>query len=485
MEEFEEMVTCPICFEEKELYLTACGHNGCLECLLRLRECHECRQKFNHSFKPIKNYSLMRMIEVIKKKKFQPPKPEHSNEALYFTNENWRDLIVNPNIIDNIELGNWSYPTRVQAEVIPKIISRQNLLVESWNGTGKTGSFAIGTLCQIDPEYESLQVVSFSHTKEIKDMHAAVYTSLAQNTGIIIEKTEKNKLYSNNQSYSNEKSYYLPYTHVLCGTVESVFKYFKVKDIKTECLTFVIDESDEILKSQENIQKINTILSRVNYPQVLLYSATLSDITRAYAYDYLSGATEISIKAPLSLNPKVKIFNIMPERGINKRQLAYNLISSLTCSMCIIFLNKKNDGLELKTYFENQGFKTDYFSGDLSVSEREEIIEHCQLGKIKIIISTDVLGRGFDCKSLDLVINYDCPKNQLNRTMPNFEAYYHRCGRTGRYTRSGTVINLIDLSEHPLYQKIFSYFDISPRITNDFSEVYKALELNSNDYLLC
>ena len=319
---------CPICLEPADPYLTACGHNLCKECLailtkdkLASAKCPECRKPLVYNENPLKNFGMIRALEDLNKAQKSSPRIE---ESLYSTNEHWENMISH-NFLENIYLNDWRYPTKVQAEVIPLIQSGKNLLIESWNGTGKTGSFVIGTLSRVIAENQTLQVISLSHTKEIKDMHYDVYSKICKNTEIIVQKTVK---YSPNVEFG----------HVLCGTVASVANYLKRitsknQGMQWENMIIVIDECDEILANEENSNMLHYMLGYFTNPQILLYSATLSEKTRKFA-EPIQNFEEIIITSPVSINPKIKVLNINSNSFSSKARLVHELLRRIPFNMC-------------------------------------------------------------------------------------------------------------------------------------------------------
>ena len=299
-------------------------------------------------------------------------------------------------------------------------------------------------------------------------MHYDIFSKVAKNTGIVIEKTVK---------YQTPSEIF----HVICGTVDSVNNYFRRKNLQCTNVTMIIDECDEILKNENSCNVLQNLLSRIANPQILLYSATLSEKTKEFAQS-LHQFEEEKIASPDMINPKIKVFNLCPSGYDSKMKLIHSLLRNIPFNLCIVFINTRYDLNLVEHDLMSRGYKVDIFTGELDNNKREEIIEKSMKGHLKVLLSTDVLGRGFDCKQIDLVINYECPKEVNSNESPCYETYYHRCGRTGRYTRSGTVINMINKGEMPLYSKIFQKFKIASKLSN-VEEVIKSVEENITDYL--
>jgi superfamily II DNA/RNA helicase len=458
---------CPICLEETIPTIVPCGHTLCEDCLKPIKSCPICRQKFPKNFKPIPAFELLNLLEFIKiskitEKKIQPREEDDPYNLL------WENLISDEDLLYNIHLLGWNYPKLVQSVVIPKIKEGKSLIINSWNGSGKTGSFVIGTLCRVSGDTDSLQIISISHTKEIKDMHHQIFSEISRNSGLIVEKTVK---------YESDPNS----CHILCGTVDSIKNYLRRKKPTLSSTIIIIDECDEIFRYEDNINTLKSIVKKIRNPQVLFYSATFTQRVKDIAEEISPDLEQEIVKPPDTINPKIKIFNVNLMEFRSKLELVFRLLSGIPFKFCIVFLNTKFDVQVLDSFLTEKGYKVGIFTGELEESQREYVINQAQLGHIKVLMSTDVLGRGFDCKHLDLVINYECPRDPANKNAPNFESFFHRCGRTGRDTRSGTAINIMDKKDSALYNQVFEKFKI-PSKYSKIEEIIKNVENNSIDY---
>ena len=299
-------------------------------------------------------------------------------------------------------------------------------------------------------------------------MHFDVFSMISKKSGIVVQKTIK---------YTAD----LPFCHVLCGVTDSVRNYLRRRsDTEYAKVTVIIDECDEVLENEENVHKIRYILSRIINPQILLYSATLSQKTRNFAKEFMNEYEELIISKPETINPKIKIFNISLAGYLSKENLVFELLKSVPFKLCFVYFNKKQKILKLQNFLAKNGYKVELLCADLNFQQRENIINLVQIGHIKVLLCSDVLSRGFDCKNLDLVINYNCPKT-AQKLVPNFESFYHRSGRTGRNNRTGTVVNILNKNSQPLYIKIFNRFCIENKLSQ-ISDLIRSVEENSADY---
>ena len=464
-----ELFECEVCFEVgKDPYILPCGHSGCFDCLNSIkdttRQCHMCRSELNSKSIISKNIDLCHILENIKLKR----KSENQDTTNF-----WSNLILNADIQKNIEKLNWHFPTLVQIKSIPEIISGKHLLIESPNGTGKTGSFVIGSISSINSFPQALQIICISHTKEIKDMHFQIFSRLCDKTGLVAYKTERS---------SKPSSSFQP--HILCGTLDSCINYFNRNCKKPGHIKLIVDECDEILNQQSGQLRLKSLIDKIPDKQVILYSATLSEASKSFCDNLSLNYEMISIEQPTHLNPKVKVFNFSVKDFNEKNNFVLNVLRTLGFKMCIIFINTKKCAAVLGQLME-KGYKAVIFSGDLDHDQREEALRLVESGNVNILISTDLLGRGFDCRKNDLVINYDCPRDCNDQTKPNFSSFFHRCGRTGRNGRHGTVINLVSNKDSNFFAQVFSRLSIPINLLqpNALSSAVSSVAQNLSDYI--
>ena len=122
-----------------------------------------------------------------------------------------------------------------------------------------------------------------------------------------------------------------------------------------------------------------------------------------------------------------------------KYDVITDLYDIININQCIIYINSKTKINEIYQRFIEDDFPVSYISGERTSEERKIVMEEFRSGKIRILLSTDLLSRGIDIQQLSLVINFDLPREK--------ETYIHRIGRSGRYGRNGVAINLINDKE--------------------------------------
>jgi len=198
----------------------------------------------------------------------------------------------------------------------------------------------------------------------------------------------------------------------------------------------VIDEADEMLAELGFQDEVRTIFSSLPRDvQVALFSATLSPEVLEITKKCMSpNAIEILVKQDELTLEGIRQFYIDcgDERG--KLSALLDLYQHLSISQTVIFANTRRRVEFLGDELRAQEFTCSLIHGSIPQSERNEIISSFKLGESRVLITTDLLARGFDAHGVSLVVNYDLPRDVEN--------YLHRIGRSGRFGRKGVAINL-------------------------------------------
>jgi len=126
----------------------------------------------------------------------------------------------------------------------------------------------------------------------------------------------------------------------------------------------------------------------------------------------------------------------------------------------IIFVNTRDYTVQLQKKLFEKGYKVNIImGGDMDPKERDETVKKFHNGEIQILISTDMLSRGFDERLVKLIINFDLPVKDKDITKPDYETYLHRIGRTGRFGAKGIGLTLISREEELEYlKKVEEYY---------------------------
>jgi len=252
---------------------------------------------------------------------------------------------------------------------------------------------------------------------------------------------------------------------VVIGTHGRLKNWVSKRLLEVDAINILVfDEADEMLKADafadDSVRLIKTIRKKNPATQLLLFSATFNEKVKQFAIKIAPMGNQVFVpKEKLSLDV-IKQYNVRcPSRDAKAAVLKDMIFPNCEkLGQTIIFTATKDAARHLHTQMEQLGFKCTSIQGDMDKLERDRVVREFREGKTKILISTDVLARGFDVSQVTLVVNYDVPVERGTRE-PAFETYLHRIGRSGRFGRKGAAFNLIcGEFDSKIMQTVSDYF---------------------------
>jgi translation initiation factor 4A len=240
--------------------------------------------------------------------------------------------------------------------------------------------------------------------------------------------------------------------HVLCVTPGRFYDLLNRKAVAPETIRLLIlDEADQMLAARFR-EQIHCILA-LKWPasvQVALLSATMIPEIREVARDLLRDPVTILLEPDKVSLEGIQQWYIDLPREEHKLDTLCDIYDHLSIQQAAIFVNTKQKAEWLADQMKRRGFDLDYIHGEMETKEREARIKDFRTGKVRVLISTDLLSRGIDIQAISVVINYELPVDREN--------YIHRIGRSGRYGRKGASINLVCPREMRMQADIEAFY---------------------------
>lgn len=343
------------------------------------------------------------------------------------------------NLPDNLLRGIYSYgyekPSSIQQIAVMPIIDGRDILAQSRSGTGKTGAFTIGSLARIDPAIPYPQVIVICHVRELAEQTQRVAASLGKYMGVkVMFATGGSQLRGNIASLRQGAQF-------VVGTPGRIYDLIRRNELRLDhmrCL--ILDEADQLL---ENLfaEQIQAILE-FQFPkttQLALFSATMPEEVLQVAEKFLQNPVRILTPTEEWSLEGIKQYFVELPREEWKYDALNDIMTKIKINQAIIYVNKRQKAEWLAKKMLDSGHSLEFIHGDMDVAERKKRLDDFRDGQVRVLISTDLLARGIDVQTLSIVINYELPPSQEN--------YLHRIGRTGRYGRKGTALNLITPEE--------------------------------------
>ena len=330
--------------------------------------------------------------------------------------------------------------TEVQEAAIPQALEGKDLIVNARTGSGKTLAFVLPLLQQILDNPQSVtQALILAPTRELCRQINKQCTLLAQytdiNTAVIIGgENPKYQLKALEQ-----------YPDIIIATPGRLLEHVKRDVIDLGAVNIlVLDEADRMLEMGFSDQVIDVSSQCSEECQTVLYSASFNEkkfqvLTDAILFE----PVEILVDSHRSNNINITQLKIAADDAAHKLKLCDYILSNkdddFKYKKAIVFANKKVTVNEISRWLQSKGIKSAVVHSDVSQDIRNQLLRKFRINEIDIIVATNVASRGLDITDLDLIINFDIPRDG--------EDYMHRIGRTGRMFDTGTAINLVDSQE--------------------------------------
>lgn len=365
-------------------------------------------------------------------------KPEEHPE-LFMKDSTWETLNINNKLVKGLLDMNFVKPSMVQAVTFPLIMKKPNynLLAQFPNGYGKTAAFGLGLLTLIDRSNSNLQAIIFAHTREMVNQISNVLLAMAKYTGIKIV-----PLLS--QSTVQELGQILVLTP---GTFDVAFFKKKKTSYLSHLKVLVLDEADYLLSFENSChicEKTFKFLDDLKV-QFLFFSATFTKSSISIIRKHIKRIIMLERKKETLTLGNVRQMYIHCQSRENKVNFVEEYLKrSLDNERIIIFVNTRDYTDKLAKTLIEKGYKVQMLlGGNQDVENRDRTVSQFNKGEIQILITTNVLSRGFDEKLIKLIINFDVPFTLTSTKGADYDTYLHRIGRTGRFGSKGIGLSLV------------------------------------------
>ena len=369
-------------------------------------------------------------------------------------NYQFRDFKLNKNILKALNNLKYKVPTKVQENVIPKLLNKDDIVVKSKTGTGKTASFAI-PICESIDINKGIQALIIVPTRELAFQVSEEISNIGR-----LNKIRSISIYGK-QPIKEQIISLKQRIHIVVATPGRIIDHIQRGTIDLDKLKFlIIDEADKML-NKEFIKQIDFIFKSIKSKKTVgLFSATIDKDVEYICKNYLNNPISIDIDDDTLKHNKQINESIIKVEENEKYELLKKVIYLENPKSIIIFLNTKDKVSKLYNKMKEDKFLVRQLHGDMSQDKRMHVLKDFKEEKFNILISSDVSSRGIHIDEISLVINYDVPKDKEN--------YIHRIGRTGRKNNFGKAITLVSLQDEKYMNEIIDYIGYELEEINQF-----------------
>lgn len=337
-------------------------------------------------------------------------------------------------ILEALKQQEYTIPTPIQAQAIPKILDGNDLIGCAQTGTGKTAAFSIPIIQKLTESAEHgkrrmVKALIITPTRELAIQIGESFEAYGRYTNL------KHAVVFGGVSQVPQVNLLRSGVDILIATPGRLLDLYNQGIVKVPHLDFfVLDEADRMLDMGfiHDIKRILQIIPAKR--QTLLFSATMPPEIQKLANAMLHKPQRVEVTPVSSTVDIIKQLVYFVEAK-QKKDLLVTLLNNETVESVLVFARTKHGSDKLVKSLVKEGIKAEAIHGNKSQNARQNALNNFKDRKTKVLIATDIAARGIDVDQLSHVINYELPE------VP--ETYVHRIGRTGRAGNKGVAISLV------------------------------------------
>jgi len=357
----------------------------------------------------------------------------------------FEELGLSKPLLKAIKEQGYTKPTPIQAQAIPVILQRKDILAGAQTGTGKTAGFTL-------PLLELL-----SRKPQNKAKHQTKALILTPTRELAAQVAESVELYGKHLPFKSAVIFggvkinpqitkLRKGVDIIIATPGRLLDHMSQKTVDLRHIDFLIlDEADRMLDMGfiNDIKKVLAVMPKDK--QTLLFSATYSNEIKKLSNTLLKSPTLIEVARQNTASESVAqaVYHVDKTR---KRELLTHLINEGKWSQVLVFTRTKHGANRLTGQLDKDGITAVAIHGNKSQNARTKALADFKKGDVRVLVATDIAARGIDIDQLPHVVNYELPNVS--------EDYVHRIGRTGRAGNKGEAISLVCVDEHEYLENI-------------------------------
>jgi ATP-dependent RNA helicase RhlB len=349
----------------------------------------------------------------------------------------FHDLDLAPELMHAIADLGFEYCSPIQAQSLPNTLNGHDMLGKAQTGTGKTAAFLAAIIDDIlknpleGQRYAGeARALIIAPTRELVVQIGEDAKALTKYTDLTVHTLVGGMDYAKQQQATRDK-----FVDILVATPGRLLDFASNKDIHLDQIEIlVLDEADRMLDMGfiPQVRRIVRLTPRCENRQTLFFSATFTDDVMRLAEQWTQNPCSVEIEPESVATDTVEQLVYLVEAS-QKYKLLTNLARQDGVESLIVFANRRDECRRLHEQLVKHGFEAGLLSGEVAQNKRMKTLEGFKSGKLKILVATDVAGRGIHINNISHVVNFTLPEEP--------EDYVHRIGRTGRAGNKGVSIS--------------------------------------------
>jgi len=376
----------------------------------------------------------------------------------------FRDFLLKPEILRSIGDCGFEHPSEVQHECIPQAVLGMDILCQAKSGMGKTAVFVLATLQQIEPVDGQVSVLVMCHTRELAFQISKEYERFSK----FMANIKVGVFFGGLPIAKDEKVLKENCPHIVVGTPGRILALVRTKKLPIKNLKhFVLDECDKMLEQLDMRRDVQEIFRATPHEkQVTMFSATLSKDIRPVCKKFMQDPMEVYIddEAKLTLHGLQQHYVKLKDSEKNRK--LFELLDVLEFNQVVIFVKSVQRCTALSQLLVEQNFPAIAIHRGMSQEERLSRYQQFKDFQKRILVATNLFGRGMDIERVNIVFNYDMPEDT--------DTYLHRVARAGRFGTKGLAITFVSEEADA---KILN--EVQERFEVDITELPDEIDLST------
>ncbi|XP_026501380.1 ATP-dependent RNA helicase WM6 [Vanessa tameamea] len=392
------------------------------------------------------------------------PKKEVKGSYVSIHSSGFRDFLLKPEILRAIVDCGFEHPSEVQHECIPQAVLGMDILCQAKSGMGKTAVFVLATLQQLEPSDNHVYVLVMCHTRELAFQISKEYERFSK----YMSGVRVSVFFGGMPIQKDEDVLKTACPHIVVGTPGRILALVNSKKLNLKHLKhFILDECDKMLESLDMRRDVQEIFRNTPHgKQVMMFSATLSKEIRPVCKKFMQDPMEVYVddEAKLTLHGLQQHYVKLKENEKNKK--LFELLDVLEFNQVVIFVKSVQRCIALAQLLTDQNFPAIGIHRNMTQDERLSRYQQFKDFQKRILVATNLFGRGMDIERVNIVFNYDMPEDS--------DTYLHRVARAGRFGTKGLAITMVsDENDAKILNEVQDRFDVN------ITELPEEIELST------
>merc|ERR1711981_313334 len=363
----------------------------------------------------------------------------------------FRDFLLKPELLKAILDCGFEHPSEVQNECIPQAVLGMDVLCQAKSGMGKTAVFVLATLQQMEPVEGQVSTIILCHTRELAFQISKEYERFSK----YLSGVKVGVFFGGMPIEKDREVLRKSPPHVVVGTPGRILALIRGRELNLKHIKhFVLDECDKMLEQLDMRRDVQDIFrSTPHEKQVMMFSATLSKEIRPVCKKFMNDPMEVYVDddTKLTLHGLRQHFVNLKEQEKNRK--LFDLLDALEFNQVVIFVKSVQRCIALNQLLKDQNFPAIDIHRSMNQKERLERYSLFKNFQRRILVATNLFGRGIDIERVNIVFNYDMPEDS--------DTYLHRVARAGRFGTKGLAISFVaDDEDNKTLDSVQSRFEV-------------------------